>query len=115
MELLLLILLFLILYPLLSFAFRVWRQVNHIKKQFGDIRSQYENARKAQSEYYRRGYDDEDDDEDADSRASRTSYVQRIGEYVEYEEIVEERDAEVYDPGTPVEPRITDAKFEEIG
>ena len=113
MELLLLILLFLILYPLLSFAFRVWRQVNHIKKQFGDIRSQYENARKAQSDYYRRGYDDEDDD--ADSRASRTSYVQRIGEYVEYEEIVEERDAGVYDPGTPVEPRITDAKFEEIG
>ena len=58
---------------------------------------------------------DEDEDDDADSRASRTSYVQRIGEYVEYEEIVEERDAGVYDPGTPVEPRITDAKFEEIG
>ena len=37
-----------------------------------------------------------------------------MGEYVDYEEIVEERNTIAYDPDIPVEPQITDAHYEEI-
>lgn len=109
MELLILILLFIILYPLLRIAFSIWRQVHHIKKQFSDLREQFDEARDSQ---YRNTYDD-DDDYDT-SRSRRTQYVQNMGEYVEYEEIVEERDVKAYDPHVPAEPQITDAHYEEI-
>ena len=108
MELLILILLFIILYPLLRVAFSIWRQVHHIKKQFSDIREQFDQARNSQ---YRNTYYDDDDD---DSRSRRTQYVQSMGEYVDYEEIVEERNTIAYDPDIPVEPQITDAHYEEI-
>ena len=108
MELLILILLFIILYPLLRVAFSIWRQVHHIKKQFSDIREQFDQARNSQ---YRNTYYDDDDD---DSRSRRTQYVQSMGEYVDYEEIVEERNTIAYDPDVPVEPQITDAHYEEI-
>ena len=108
MELLILILLFIILYPLLRVAFSIWRQVHHIKKQFSDIREQFDEARNSQ---YRNTYYDDDDD---DSRSRRTQYVQSMGEYVDYEEIVEERNTIAYDPDVPVEPQITDAHYEEI-
>ena len=107
MELLILILLFIILYPLLRVAFSIWRQVHHIKKQFSDIREQFDEARNSQ---YRNTYYDDDDD----SRSRRTQYVQSMGEYVDYEEIVEERNTIAYDPDIPVEPQITDAHYEEI-
>ena len=110
MELLILILLFIILYPLLRVAFSIWRQVHHIKKQFSDIREQFDQARNSQ---YRNTYYDDDYDDDS-SRSRRTQYVQNMGEYVEYEEIVEERDAKAYDPHVPAEPQITDAHYEEI-
>ena len=109
MELLILILLFIILYPLLRVAFSIWRQVHHIKKQFSDIREQFDEARNSQC---RNTYDD-DDDYDS-SRSRRTQYVQSMGEYVDYEEIVEERNTIAYDPDIPVEPQITDAHYEEI-
>ena len=109
MELLILILLFIILYPLLRVAFSIWRQVHHIKKQFSDIREQFDEARNSQ---YRNTYYDDDDDDD--SRSRRTQYVQSMGEYVDYEEIVEERITIAYDPDIPVEPQITDAHYEEI-
>lgn len=109
MELLILILLFIILYPLLRVAFSIWRQVHHIKKQFSDIREQFYEARNSQ---YRNTYYDDDDDDD--SRSRRTQYVQSMGEYVDYEEIVEERNTIAYDPDIPVEPQITDAHYEEI-
>ena len=108
MELLILILLFIILYPLLRVAFSIWRQVHLIKKQFSDIREQFDEARNSQ---YRNTYYDDDDD---DSRSRRTQYVQSMGEYVDYEEIVEERNTIAYDPDIPVEPQITDAHYEEI-
>lgn len=110
MELLILILLFIILYPLLRVAFSIWRQVHHIKKQFSDIREQFDEARNSQ---YRNTYYDDDDDDD-DSRSRRKQYVQSMGEYVDYEEIVEERNTTAYDPNVPVEPQITDAHYEEI-
>ena len=109
MELLILILLFIILYPLLRVAFSIWRQVHLIKKQFSDIREQFDQARNSQ---YRNTYYDDDDDDD--SRSRRTQYVQSMGEYVDYEEIVEERNNIAYDPDIPVEPQITDAHYEEI-
>ena len=109
MELLILILLFIILYPLLRVAFSIWRQVHLIKKQFSDIREQFDQARNSQ---YRNTYYDDDDDDD--SRSRRTQYVQSMGEYVDYEEIVEERNTIAYDPDIPVEPQITDAHYEEI-
>ena len=109
MELLILILLFIILYPLLRVAFSLWRQVHHIKKQFSDIREQFDEARNSQ--YRNTYYDDADDD---DSRSRRTQSVQSMGEYVDYEEIVEERNTIAYDPDIPVEPQITDAHYEEI-
>ena len=109
MELLILILLFIILYPLLRVAFSIWRQVHLIKKQFSDIREQFDEARNSQ---YRNTYYDDDDDDD--SRSRRTQYVQSMGEYVDYEEIVEERNTIAYDPDIPVEPQITDAHYEEI-
>ena len=111
MELLILILLFIILYPLLRVAFSIWRQVHHIKKQFSDIREQFDEARNSQ---YRSTYYDDDDDDDDDSRSRRTQYVQSMGEYVEDEKIVEERNTIAYDPDIPVEPQITDAHYEEI-
>lgn len=110
MELLILILLFIILYPLLRVAFSIWRQVHHIKKQFSDIREQFDQARNSQ---YRNTYYDDDDDDDS-SRSRRKQYVQSMGEYVDYEEIVEERNTIAYDPDVPVEPQITDAHYEEI-
>lgn len=110
MELLILILLFIILYPLLRVAFSIWRQVHHIKKQFSDIREQFDQARNSQ---YRNTYYDDDDDDDS-LRSRRTQYVQSMGEYVDYEEIVEERNTIAYDPDVPVEPQITDAHYEEI-
>ena len=110
MELLILILLFIILYPLLRVAFSIWRQVHLIKKQFSDIREQFDEARNSQ---YRNTYYDDDDDDD-ESRSRRTQYVQSMGEYVDYEEIVEERNTIAYDPDVPVEPQITDAHYEEI-
>lgn len=112
MELLLLILLFIILYPILRIAFGVWRQVHHIKKQFSGMREQYENAR---TQYY--GTPDPDNDDDmrsGRSRSNRTRVVQSMGEYVDYEEIVEERKVIAYDPTIPTEPQITDAEYEEI-
>lgn len=109
MELLILILLFIILYPLLRVVFSIWRQVHHIKKQFSDIREQFDQARNSQ---YRNTYYDDDDDDS--SRSRRTQYVQSMGEYVDYEEIVEERNTITYDPDVPVEPQITDAHYEEI-
>lgn len=111
MELLILILLFIILYPLLRVAFSIWRQVHHIKKQFSDIREQFDEVRNSQ---YRNTYYDDDDDDYDDSRSRRTQYVQSMGEYVDYEEIVEERNTIAYDPDIPVEPQITDAHYEEI-
>lgn len=111
MELLILILLFIILYPLLRVAFSIWRQVHHIKKQFSDIREQFDETRNSQC---RNTYYDDDDDDDDDSRSRRTQYVQSMGEYVDYEEIVEERNTIAYDPDIPVEPQITDAHYEEI-
>ncbi|MGN1246554.1 MAG: DUF4834 family protein [Muribaculaceae bacterium] len=113
MDLLLIILLFIVLYPLLRIAFSIWRQVHHMKKQIRDIREQFDEVGKSQSRYYNRNSSYSDDDDEY-SRSRRTQYVQNMGEYVDYEEIVEERESIAYDPDVPTEPQITDARYEEI-
>ena len=113
MDLLLIILLFIILFPLFRFAFNVWRQIHYIKKQFSSVRDQFEEARRAQQQYYTGG-DDDDDDDTPRARSRRAYYLQTTAEYVDFEEIIEDRPSLPYTPQTPAASQISDAHFEDI-
>ena len=117
MEILILILLFFILYPLLKIAFTVWRQVRTIKKQFGQFGEQFGNGRgssrsTASGGNYRKSQYNKERRGNRDGRR----FPSNVGEYVDFEEIIEERVSPTppYDPSAPFEPLISDANFEEI-
>lgn len=113
-----------ILIKVLTFAIKVWRQVHAFKKQFQDPFGGTPFS----------GNFSDDDNQDDSSSSRRSSFFGRRrnkqqenrrhrkpvfsstdGEYVAFEEIIEERDTTVeYDPNAPYEPQISDAKFEDI-
>lgn len=91
-----------IIAPLLGVIFRVWMLARGIKRglsrQFGGGDSS--------------GTDDKDEEQADDGDASRMDSA--IGQYVDFEEILCERNPIAPEADTPIEPRISDAHFEEI-
>lgn len=111
MELIIIAILFIVLYPVLKIAYQIWRQVHTIKKQFstqfdgqfGGSNRSYTSSRQQdsyQSSEYRRHH--------------RHRFSSTDGQYVEFEEILEERETVPYNPDEPYEPQISDVKYEEF-
>lgn len=98
MELLFLILLFLILYPLLRIVVGVWRQARAIGRQFG---GQYAHDGAQASAGGQK-----------ESRRGRMSSAE--SQYVDFEEIPGGRPEAGGDAPEHVEPRIQDAEYEDI-
>lgn len=104
--LIILLLLFLILYPIIKVGFKVWsqmRQMRQMNRSFQNARSQYGGGNRNTS----------------GGNTHRHRHRGKIfgpsdGEYVEFEEITGQRQSVQYIEVQDVEPRITDAKFEEI-
>lgn len=101
--LIILLLLFLILYPIIKVGFKVWSQMRQMNRNFQNARSQYGGGNRNTS----------------GGNTHRHRHRGKIfgpsdGEYVEFEEITGQRQSVQYIEVQDVEPRITDAKFEEI-
>lgn len=116
MELIVIAILFIILYPVFKVAYSIWRQVHNIKKQFG---SQFGGANPfggnggndyAGQRTSRRAYEAGD----YGDRRHRHHFSSSEGQYVEFEEIIEERESVPYNSNEPYEPQISDVKYEEI-
>ncbi|MEF9923917.1 MAG: DUF4834 family protein [Muribaculaceae bacterium] len=111
-NILLLLLIFFIIFPLFRVIFAVWKTAHGLKKQYND----FTGANNQSSQ--RRG---------ASNRPADYSEAQRKkvfdkgdGEYVEFEDIkieksnFESTEPPKHDTESPSEPQITDATFEEI-
>lgn len=115
MEILFLILLFLILYPLAKIAFTIWRQVNAIKKQFGQFQEQFNDAQHSRQSSSHNNPFSSNDNRKNRHRHGENRFPGNVGEYVEFEEIICERtSSEPFDASAPYEPQISDAKFEDV-
>lgn len=108
-------LVFLLLYPIFRAAFRFWRQVHGIRRefnrQFGGGARENEQGYSEPGSSRRYGFG---------RRKTKKAISHDVGEYVEFEEIKEERTVEDVTGdaadtlGSETEPAITDAEFEDI-
>lgn len=119
MELIVIAILFMILFPIFKVAYSIWRQVHNIKKQFGgqfgganpfggNGGNDYTTSSRRSS---RQGYNSDDY---SGNRRHRHHFSSSEGQYVEFEEIIEERESVPYNSSEPYEPQISDVKYEEI-
>lgn len=107
--LIILLLLFLLLYPVIKAGFKMWQQVRQMNQNFQNARSQYGNGGAASGGNRRGG-----GTSSHGHRRRGKIFGPNDGEYVDFEEIIEHRQSVQYVEVRDVEPRITDAKFEEI-
>lgn len=118
MELIIIAILFIILYPVFKVAYSVWRQIHSIKKQFGEQfggNSPFGGSGNNDSRSSRRSsWQDYEESGDYGNRRHRHHFSSSEGQYVEFEEIIEERESVPYNSNEPYEPQISDAKYEEI-
>lgn len=106
--LILLIILILFLYPVLKAGFKIWMQMRQMKKNFEKGQhSAYGNS--GYGSYYGTSNDDRNR-----HRHSEKIFSSTDGEYVDFEEIFEERIVSEYTETRDAEPRVSDAKYEEI-
>lgn len=110
MELIILAILFIVLYPVFKAAYNIWHQVHTIKKQFGEQFGGEQfggrrNYRSSQTEYSEPEYN---------RRHHKRHFSSTDGQYVNFEEIIEERLSVPYNPNEPYEPQISDVKYEEV-
>lgn len=106
----LLIILIFLLFPVLKTSFKIWMQMRQMKKNFETAgqRSTYG------SSSYGNYYGSSSDNNRHRHRHSRKIFSSSDGEYVDFEEIFEERVVSEYTETRDVEPRVSDAKYEEI-
>lgn len=107
--LIILLLLFLLLYPVIKAGFKIWMQMHQMNKAFQNAQPRGNNGRQQQrngnasaSGYHRH------------KRHGGKIFGPGDGEYVNFEEIIEQRQSVQYVEVGDVEPRITDARYEEI-
>lgn len=109
MELLLLLLIFFVLFPLLKVLFSVGRTVHTFKKAFNQQSQQYHEAKQQQAQQTEKG-----------SRKERArAYFKNASEDAEFEEIKADRkvpnDAgRSTDGNSSDDSRITDAQYEDV-
>ncbi len=103
MELFFILLIFFILWPLFKLFFRVWQASRSIKQQYSNFAK---SARESQ-----RGYTDRE--QYNPSRRHKKIFRKTDGEYIDFEEISEERTTVEY-TDSPSAPIIEDAKYEDI-
>ena len=109
MELFLIFLfiLILLLFPIIKAGFKIWMQMRQLKKNFETgQRSAYGNSR-------REGHYATSDNRNK-HRHSGKIFSSADGEYVDFEEIFEERAITEYIETRDTEPRVSDAKYEDI-
>lgn len=113
MELLFIIflLLLLLLLPVIKAAFKIWMQVRQMNRSFRDAQSQFSGSRSRNQ-----GGNRNNNSNNGRHRHSRRGKIfgPGDGEYVEFEEIIEQRQSVRYVEVRDTEPRITDAKFEDL-
>lgn len=105
--LIILLLLFLLLWPVIKASFKVWRQVRQMNRTF-------QQAREAQYGGTRARSGQAGSDRQRRHRRRGKIFGPGDGEYVAFEEIIERRQSVQYVEVADAEPRITDATFEEI-
>lgn len=103
MELIILLLIFFLLYPVIKAGLKIWLQMRQLKKKFQNTQRQYGNNRQNYSNQSTR------------KRHHQGKIFSRSdGEYVDFEEIIENRQSVQYVEIHDAEPRITDVKFEDL-
>lgn len=100
--LIILLLLFLFLYPVIKAGFKVWKQVRQMNRSFQNAGSHYGGGGNTSGGNAQK------------NRRRGKIFGPGDGEYVEFEEIIEQRRSVQYVEMRDAEPRITDVKFEEI-
>lgn len=109
--LIILLLIFLLLYPVIKAAFKVWLQVRQMNREFRNAagQQQYGANRREGTGRARNSRNDA-----GNTRRRGKIFSPGDGEYVEFEEIIEQRQATRYVDVRDTEPRISDAKFEDL-
>ena len=113
MKILLLLFIVFILFPIIRFAFNVWRSVRTVKKAF---RQQYEQQ---QQQYQSQQQDDYQSDPIDQQRKKRAiEYLKKTSEDAEFETISSPRttssQSSSQSSSSSSAPRYTDAQFEDI-
>ncbi|HIT14957.1 MAG TPA: DUF4834 family protein [Candidatus Avimuribaculum pullicola] len=109
--LILLLLLFLLLYPVIKAGFKVWMQMRQMNKAFQNAQSQYGGGTRGEQ---RRTSSTGNNEYKRHRRHGGKIFRPGDGEYVKFEEIIEQRQSVQYVEVADAEPRITDVRYEDI-
>ncbi len=104
-----LIILLLIFFLLIKAGLKRWLQMRQLKKKFQNTQRQYGNNRQNYSNQSTRNHTNGGKRHHQGKIFSRSD-----GEYVDFEEIIENRQSVQYVEIHDAEPRITDVKFEDL-